>query len=194
MPEPDAGQIDRAARLLAACRTRGELGRAIAQEAACFSMYDLQRIGGGIRREIEALPEPYRSRVSPYFEEQIFGAYHRLMCAHRTGAFARMDGAIPDPERFFAFVALIKGGCLDRTGSQTDIGFSNPLHTLFYYLVTGYAMFVEGGPGHPVGTPFPGGFTVEKRGAEYYCPIRDKEEDVPFSICNVCPARQMEGV
>ncbi|NVO67274.1 DUF2115 domain-containing protein [Methanofollis tationis] len=194
MPQPDAGQIARAASRLSQCRTRGELGRAIAKEAARFSLYDLQRIGGGIRREVEALPEPYRSRVRPYFEEQIFGAYHRLMCSHRSGAFARMDEPIPDPEHFSAFVALIPGGCLNRKGSQTDIGFSNPLHTLFYYLVTGYTIFVEGGPGHPVGTPFPGGFAVERRGNEYYCPIRDKEEDVPFSICNVCPARQTEGV
>lgn len=194
MLHPDAGQIKGAASRLSACRTRGELGRAIAEEVERFSLYDLQRIGGGIRREVEALPEPYRSRVRPYFEEQIFGAYHRLMCAHRSGAFARMDDPVPYPEHFSAFVALIPGGCLDRRGSQTDIGFSNPLHTLFYYLVTGYAIFVEGGPGHPVGTPFPGGFTVERRGNEYYCPIREKEEDVPFSICNICPARQMEGV
>jgi len=194
MSETAAEQIEKAASLLAACRTRGELGRAIAEEAARFSMYDLQQIGGGIRREVEVLPEPYRSRVGPYFEEQIFGAYHRLMYSYRSGAFARMDESIPDPERFFAFVALIPDGCLDRKESETDIGFKHPVHTFFYYLVTGYAMFVEGGPGHPVGTPFPGGFVVERRGKEYYCPIRDKEEDVPFSICNVCPAKQMEGV
>jgi uncharacterized protein (UPF0305 family) len=60
--------------------------------------------------------------------------------------------------------------------------------------MAGFAMFVEGGPGHPVGTPFPGGFVVEKRGEEYYCPLREKEEEVLFSICNVCPAKQMEGV
>ncbi|MDK2974294.1 MAG: hypothetical protein PWP08_665 [Methanofollis sp.] len=194
MSETAAGQIRRAASRFAVCRTRGELGTAIAEEAARFSMYDLQRIGGGIKREVEALPEPYRRRVRPYFEEQIFGAYHRLLCRYRSGAFARMDEPIPDRERFSAFVALIPDGCLDRKRSGTDIGFNTPLETFFYYLVTGYAMFVEDGPGHPVGTPFPGGFAVERRGKEYYCPIRDKETEVPFSICNVCPAKQMEGV
>ncbi len=55
-------------------------------------------------------------------------------------------------------------------------------------------MFVLDEPGHPVGTPFPGGFVVEKRGNEYFCPIRDKEEDVWYSICNFCPAKQTEDV
>lgn len=194
MPTDIAGRVRRAADRLAACRTKGELGTAIAKEAARFSIYDLQRIGGGIRREVQALPEPYRSRVGPYFEEQIFGAYHRLMRGHRSGVFARLNDPVADPERFSAFVALIADGCLEREDTATDLGFEFPLARLFYYLVTGYAMFVEDGPGHPVGTPFPGGFAVERRGNEYYCPIRDKEEDVPFSICNVCPAKQMEGV
>ena len=47
-------------------------------------------------------------------------------------------------------------------------------------------------PGHPIGMPFPGGFTVERRDDNYYCPIRDKEKDVPFAICNFCPAKQSE--
>lgn len=191
MPHP-ADRIRDAARRLARCRSRNDLAEAIAAEAGRYTLSDLQQIGGGIKKEVDRLPEPYRSRVRPYFEEQIFGAYHRLMLGHRTGTFAALDDQIQDRDRFDAFVALVVPGCLED--GDTDVGLKNPLHTLFYYLMAGFAMFVEGGPGHPVGTPFPGGFFVEKRGEKYYCPIRDKEEEVLFSICNVCPARQMEGV
>jgi uncharacterized protein (UPF0305 family) len=190
---PDAtDRIRAAADHLARCRSRGDLAEAIAAEAEMYTLSDLQKIGGGVKREVDRLPEPYRSRVRPYFEAQLFGVYHRLMLGHRRGTGAALDDQIQDRDRFDAFVALIVPGCLEN--GDTDVGLKNPLHTLFYYLMAGFAMFVEGGPGHPVGTPFPGGFFVEKRGEEYYCPIRDKEEEVLFSICNVCPARQMEGV
>ncbi|WP_342679575.1 DUF2115 domain-containing protein [Methanofollis sp. UBA420] len=191
MPEPE-DRIHEAADRLARCRSPGDLAEAIAVEAERYTLFDLQQIGGGVKREVDRLPEPYRSRVRPYFEAQLFGAYHRLMLGHRTGAFATLEGPIADRERFDAFVALIVPGCLED--GDTDFGLKNPHHTLFYYLMTGFVMFVEGGPGHPVGTPFPGGFAVEKKGENYYCPIREKEEEVLFSICNVCPARQMEGV
>ncbi|TAJ45680.1 DUF2115 domain-containing protein [Methanofollis fontis] len=195
MSERGVERIRRTARRIGACTTRGELGSVLGEEAGRYTLHDLQRIGGGIKREVDPLPEPYRSQVRPYFEAQIFGAYHRLMHAHRSGSFRSMDDPIADPDRFKEFAALIEEGCLRESGkSGTDFGFSDPLHSLFYYLVTGYLMFVENGPGHPVGTPFPGGFVVEQRGDEYFCPIRDKEQDVPFSICNVCPAHQMEGV
>jgi uncharacterized protein (UPF0305 family) len=191
MPDP-ADRISAAAESLARCRNRGDLAEAIAAEVERYTLFDLQQIGGGVRKEVDRLPEPYRSRVRPYFEAQLFGAYHRLMLGRRSGTFATLEGPIPEQDRFDAFTSLIVPGCLED--GDTDFGLRNPLHTLFYYLMAGFAMFVEGGPGHPVGTPFPGGFVVEKRGEEYYCPLREKEEEVLFSICNVCPAKQMEGV
>jgi uncharacterized protein (UPF0305 family) len=158
-------------------------------------MYELQLIGGGIRRETDKLPSPYREKVRPYFEYQLFGMYHRLLSMHRSGFFVDMKDQITDRETFTKYLEMIPGGCYgDSETSGTYFYFGDPLRTLFYYLISGFAMFVLDEPGHPVGTPFPGGFVVEQHGSEYLCPIRDKEEDVPFSICNFCPAKQMEGV
>jgi uncharacterized protein (UPF0305 family) len=53
-------------------------------------------------------------------------------------------------------------------------------------------MYVEEEPGHPVGMPFPGGFRVEKKDCVYYCPIREKEKDILYSICNLCPCKQAD--
>jgi uncharacterized protein (UPF0305 family) len=55
-----------------------------------------------------------------------------------------------------------------------------------------FTMSVLDEPGHPVGMPFPGGFSVEHRGSDYYCLIRDKEKEIFYSICNFCPAHQTE--
>jgi uncharacterized protein (UPF0305 family) len=33
---------------------------------------------------------------------------------------------------------------------------------------------------------------VEERDGEYYCPVREKEDEVETSICPFCPAKQSE--
>jgi len=53
-------------------------------------------------------------------------------------------------------------------------------------------MFVLERPGHPVGTPFPGGQKIEEKNGKFICPVRDKHRDVFFSLCNFCPATQSE--
>ncbi len=180
---------------LGEARTRGELGEAIAREIETFSLSELQAIGGSIRNEVDRLPSPYREKIRPYFDRQFFGTHHRLLCMFRSGIFQEMDGPVTDPETFRKFMAMIPEGCFGKEAeSGTEFRFGEPVRTLFYYLLSAFVMFVMDEPGHPVGTPFPGGFVVEQRGQEFLCPIRDKEEEIPFSICNFCPAKQMEGV
>jgi Uncharacterized protein conserved in archaea len=182
-----------AARSLAAARTKKELAERIARAAEDYTLADLQVLGGKLYTEVEALPEPYRSRVRPYFTEQIFGAHHRLLLMHRTGGFTDNASLIRDREIFDKFCAMIPEGCFcwDETADRTPFAYS-PKHRLFYYLMAAFTMFVLDMPGHPVGMPFPGGFTVEERKGAYYCLIRDREKEVFFSICNFCPAKQAE--
>ena len=188
-------RVAKAVRRMASARTRGELGGMIAEEITSYSLYELQVIGGTMKNEIDRLPSPYREKIRPYFDMQFFGMYHRLLSMHRSGEFSNLGEPISDEETFARFLAAIPAGCFENSSSSgTEFSFGDPVRSLFYYLLSAFAMFVLEEPGHPVGTPFPGGFIVEKRGDEYFCPIRDKEEDIPFSICNFCPAKQMEGV
>jgi uncharacterized protein (UPF0305 family) len=88
---------------------------------------------------------------------------------------------------------MLPDGCFSwNDSSERNPYFRNPKNRLFYYLMAAFTMFVLDEPGHPVGMPFPGGFFVEQRGLEYYCLIRDKEKEVFYSICNFCPAHQIE--
>jgi uncharacterized protein (UPF0305 family) len=68
-----------------------------------------------------------------------------------------------------------------------------PFNSLYYLQLSCFFMFVLEEPGHPIGTPFPGGFTVKKCSDGYLCPIREKEKDIEYSICNFCPAKQDES-
>lgn len=178
---------------LETAKTKDDLCDAIAAEVNRYSLPDLQIIGGRLFLEVNVLPEPYRSRVRPFFHEQIFGAHHRLLLLHRSKKSNHFGELIRDRELFEKFCAMIPEGCFtwDENAERTPFHYS-PRHRLFYYLMAAFTMFVLDQPGHPVGMPFPGGFVVEDRDGIYYCLIRDREKEVFFSICNFCPARQTE--
>lgn len=178
---------------LQSAQTKGELGTVVAQEISAYTMFDLQIIGGRLNSDIEKLPSPYREAIRPYFREQLFGKHHRLIAMERDGSFGRMTGPIRDREMFLKFCAMVPEGCFvwEDAGVRNPY-FQNPKNRLFYYLIAAFTMFVLEEPGHPAGMPFPGGFSVEQRGRDYYCLIRDKEKDVFWSICNFCPAHQTE--
>ncbi|WOF17149.1 DUF2115 domain-containing protein [Methanoplanus sp. FWC-SCC4] len=172
--------------------TKGELGRFIASEILKYSMYDLQIIGARARDEVDILPPAYREKFRPFAKEWFFGRYHRLLSMYRSGEFDKMDSPIKDRETFTAFCDMIPKGCSydEKEGHRLVPVDKAPLYDLFYYLLSTFAMFVLDEPGHPVGTPFPGGFEVYKKREDYFCPIRDKEEEIFHSICNFCPAKQ----
>lgn len=178
---------------LQSARTKGELGTIVAEEISLYTLSDLQIIGGRLNSDIEKLPSPYREAIRPYFREQLFGKHHTLIAMERSGAFSRLTGPIHDRVTFLKFCAMLPAGCFVWEDTRDcNPYFHNPRNRLFYYLIAAFTMFVLEEPGHPAGMPFPGGFTVEQRGREYYCLIRDKEKEVFYSICNFCPALQTE--
>jgi len=191
--EYTADHVQEIASRIRATRTKGELGELLAREAGRYTLFDLQIIGGRLNAEIERLPSPYREAVRPYFRDQLFEHYHRLLSMHRSGSFARISNPIGDRERFDAFCDMLPRGIVAwNDESERNPYFRNPKNRFFYYLIAAFTMFVLEEPGHPVGMPFPGGFAVEQRGNDYYCLIRDKEKDIFYSICNFCPAKQSE--
>lgn len=170
---------------------KGALGHALALEAQKYSIVDLQRISAGLAREINGLPSPYKERITPYFIEQFFRRYYRLIEMDDSGAFNHLQEDIKEKKMFQDYCEVTEV----RERDPDDRGFiyeSDPQHGLFYFIVNCFAMFVLEEPGHPVGMPFPGGFKVENRGGTYYCPIREKEKDLPYSICNFCPCKQAD--
>ncbi|MDD1696630.1 MAG: DUF2115 domain-containing protein [Methanoregula sp.] len=173
--------------------TKGELGALLAEEIFKYTLFDLQIIGGRLNNEIEKLPSPYRESIRPFFREQLFGKHHQLLAMFHSKAFVGMNAPIRDPEIFEKFCRMLPEGCFSWNDSnERNPYFRNPKNRFFYYLMAAFTMFVLDEPGHPVGMPFPGGYSVEQRGREYYCLIRDKEKEVFYSICNFCPAHQTE--
>jgi uncharacterized protein (UPF0305 family) len=171
-------------------RKKRELAEFLAGEIGRLNIMDLQHISAAVEKEIDMLPSPYRENIHPYFMEQFFGRYFKAMRMQGDGTFKTMYGNIEDEKIFEEYCSML-AGLKDYSREDDGMGLG-PRYRGFYHLISCFAMFVLDEPGHPAGMPFPGGFAVERRDGAYYCPIRDKEKDVPFSICNFCPAMQSE--
>ena len=166
--------------------SKAELAEQLFLELEKYSVFDLQAVSAHLDREINALPSPYRERVRPYFIEQFFRRYYCMMALRAQGAFAQLREPIRDPALFRDYCRAV----VDYRPAAVREW--SPFAGHFYLVVSAFYMFVLDEPGHPVGMPFPGGFKVQKKEDGFYCPIRDKEKDVVYSICNFCPAKQDE--
>lgn len=168
---------------------KAELAKVLASELNKYSIYDVMKISAGLDKEINLLPSPYRERSRPYFVEQLFGRYAKIMAMRSNGDFYDLKERIGYLNLYREFCNTesnhIKAICNEE--NDRDV-----FHSSYYLLISCFYMFVLEEPGHPVGTPFPGGFEVVHCSNAYYCPIRDKEKDVEYSICNFCPSKQDE--
>lgn len=187
-------EIHRIAADMEAAKTKGELGEVLACEVKRFSQYDLTVFFAWVRRDVvDVLPMPYRKKFRPYADKWFFGTYHELLKSDREGAWQQMQDPVTDREIFEKYCRTIPDACLRDDHGETfsrDNTVMDPFYLLLNYLLSAFSMYVRDEPGHPEGTPFPGGFAVHRKNGKYYCSIRDKEEDVWYSICNFCPALQ----
>lgn len=161
-----------------------ELAETICRAVEEYTLGDLQDLRAALVKDLQHLPPSYRSRLYPRLIEQVFGTHHRILLVCRSSGLEGIAGPLAD--RFPEYCAMVEracGSCATREEASRD---------LFYYLLAAFNIFVLEIPGHPVGTPFPGGFSVEERDGEYRCPVREKEGDVETSICPFCPAKQAD--
>jgi uncharacterized protein (UPF0305 family) len=162
-------------------RTKEALAAIIAEEVASYSLHDLLHLRASVEHDLRHVPPAYRAKLQPKMMEHLFGTHHAIMAAHRRGGFGEYHGALEGQVGEFCDMLL------DLPNREAE---GDRRLVLLYYLIAAFTMFICELPGHPVGTPFPGGFLVEERDGTYYCPVREKEDNVETSICPWCPAEQ----
>ena len=174
-------EIERACSRLAAARTRDELGSLIAPLVLSFSPGDLRQMIRNFSQQVADVEPGYRSRVTEKVSEHLLGTFQRVRLMQQQGSFSALQES-PDASasRYWAMVA---GEGRGQPGRDPRLRFLK-------YLLAGFPMFVVGEPAHPVGTPFPGGDTVQFHDGVYYCPVREKANDVGGALCPFCPALQ----
>jgi uncharacterized protein (UPF0305 family) len=181
-PTESCEQIARSCRDLKDAKTRGELGTKIASLVLRQTPSDIQRMKRNFETKVQDLAPEYRDRLTRKITEHLLGTYQRIRLDDQQGTFKTLNQPVTGEQK--QYWDMVAGQC--REGDAGDA----PAIRFLKYLLAGYAMLVLDEPGHPVGTPFPGGDEVEFTDGIYYCPVREKAGDVDAALCPFCPACQ----
>lgn len=165
--------------------TRGELGKKIALLVLRHSPSDIQQMKRNFGTKVQEFTPEYRDRLTQKINEHLLGTYQTIRLRHQQGSFGTMREPVTHQQQ--SYWDMVIGQC-------TDTGNSNPRMRFLNYLLAAFCMFALDEPGHPVGTPFPGGDAVQLIDGIYYCPVREKAGDVDSALCPFCPARQTPGI
>jgi uncharacterized protein (UPF0305 family) len=178
-------QIAGECRELQTSATRGELGLRIAPLVLRHSPSDIQQMKRNFGKKVQELTPEYRNRLIQKINEHLLGTFQTIRLRQQQGSFSTMREPVTPHQK--SYWDMVISQCAAS-------GHSNPRIRFLNYLLAGFCMFVLEEPGHPVGTPFPGGDTIQKIDGVYYCPVREKAGDVDSALCPFCPARQTPGI
>jgi uncharacterized protein (UPF0305 family) len=185
-PHTAAGQIHSGIATLTSAQDRGELGAAIALIVLRYSPKDIGQMRRNFQEKIRDVTPEYRNRLQAKITEHLLGTWQTLRLMQQQGIFSAMNEPVPAcVGTYWAMVATQCGS--NREGDESRLCFLK-------YLIAGFCMFVQHEPGHPAGTPFPGGGTVQFIDGVYYCPVREKANDVDSALCPFCPALQTPAI
>jgi uncharacterized protein (UPF0305 family) len=176
-----AGTIRSRCARLASAETRGELGKAIAKIVLSYSPRDLQQMKWNFSESIKDVSPEYRRNLEELIAGHLDEIYQNLRLMEQQGSFAHMNEPLTGTAK--EYWTMVAGQCPDEGDEGSRLRFLK-------FLLAGFCMFVQGKPGHPVGMPFPGGDKVEVIDGIYYCPVREKANDVDSALCPFCPALQ----
>lgn len=170
--------------ILGRSKSQGDLGEAIAGIVLSFSPRDLDLMRGNFSGAIQEISPELRTRLEEAIAGHLQGTYQEIRLMQQQGRFLRMPE--PPPDHSGVYWKMVAARCSQGEEEQVRLRFLK-------FLLSGFCMLVQGLPGHPVGMPFPGGDRVERIDGTYYCPVREKANDVDSALCPFCPALQTPG-
>lgn len=171
---------------LRSARTTGELGTLISLIVLLYSPKDIQQMRHNFYEKIRNVTPEYRNRLYTKITEHLLGTWQTIRLMQQQGAFSDMTE--PVPALVNTYWDMVSVQCND-TGVRDDLRLR-----FFKFLIAGFCMFVRHEPGHPVGTPFPGGDIVQFIDGVYFCPVREKANEVDAALCPFCPALQTPAI
>ena len=171
---------------LKSARTKGELGSLISSVVLIYSPKDIQQMRHNFYEKIRNVTPGYRDRLYAKITEHLLGTWQTIRFMQQQGTFSEMKE--PVSAIVNTYWDMVSVQCNDtRAGDDFRL-------RLFKFLIAGFCMFVKQEPGHPVGTPFPGGDMVQYIDGVYYCPVREKTNEVDAALCPFCPALQTPAI
>jgi uncharacterized protein (UPF0305 family) len=182
LTDSEYGKIHDECIILNRIKTRGDLGEAISRIVLRYSPGDLQQMKRNFGVRIRDITPEYRVHLEIKVAEHLAGTWQTIRLMKQQGVFATMHEPLTEHQK--EFWTMVNAQC-DPAGTGEDISLR-----FLKFLLAGFCMVVLNEPGHAVGTSFPGGDKVECIGGIYYCPVRDKADEVQGALCPFCPAFQ----
>jgi len=170
---------------LRSAQYRGALGSMIASIVLLYSPKDIERMRRNFKEKIRDVTPDYRDRLEAKITGHLLGTWQTLRLMQQEGAFSLLTEPLPADAN--AYWDMVAAQCKGDGSEVVRIRFLK-------FLIAGFTMFVQHEPGHPVGTPFPGGDMVQFLDGVYYCPVREKANDVDAALCPFCPALQTPDI
>jgi len=146
-----------------------------------YSIFDLVQVQGFTAIELKDLhPSSYREEISWKQSKWLITTLKEIRSAHL------LERDTMNLEEYHDFIERIRENVI-KAEDRVERG-----ALTLYSLCATYNLFITKTSVHMVGTPFPGGFKVQKIGEEYFCPVKDKQKDVFEALCKFCVAKQLK--
>ncbi|MDO9517809.1 MAG: DUF2115 family protein [Methanosarcinaceae archaeon] len=148
------------------------------KELSSYSIFDFIKVQAFFEKDCKDLPPVYKNKFKKKMLGHLFDNFKSIISSENS------QNESFDMERYREF--------LERFGTKLTDTHEVPQMAILYYFSAMYNIFITNTPPHPEETPFPGGFVVKRIGENYFCPVKDKQEDNVEAICKFCVAKQME--
>ena len=153
------------------------------KEARKFTLQDIVRLSLKIQKEADCIHTSYKK---DYIKAE-------------TGFMIRIGEVKDDDLNYKGLVDVeVLNTAIDLLIEQEKMGGdlvdSDPAFIRIYSIISLYTTFIKDEPIHQVGTLFPGGFVVKKKGDKYICPVKENNKENNLAVCPFCIAEQDEEV
>ncbi len=156
-----------------------DLLKKLKKDALNFDIHDLMNVRVFLEKDMQYLPKDYKDT---YLKDQIMYFINTLNEIRKKNICTISDYNIEDSLIKKLFDRIDKFKCGTK-GEESFIKLSK--------IVVPYLIFISKKPLHPLGMRFPGGKRIIEKNGEYYCPVKNRQEN-EYSLCEFCVCKGMD--
>lgn len=155
-----------------------ELLSVLKKEARSIHIKDIMLASTFLRSDAQYMQSPYREEYIQRFTKAFFARIKNL-----KDDINEYEGYI-DTDKLEELLKVLENQKMVAK-DESELCFLRIAR-----IISIYTTFILEESIHPVGTQFPGGFTLRYEKGEYLCPVKDKQKDTPSALCRFCVSKQ----
>ncbi|MEL4304581.1 DUF2115 domain-containing protein [Methanococcoides sp. LMO-2] len=157
-----------------------ELLASLRKAARDIPMADIMKARAFMVRSASGLPKKYREAYSNELFSHLYNVFNEIGRSKKPENIENID-----PEEYEEFMRR-----LEEMGNSEDK--NQEYFNKLVRITAPYLVFIAKRPIHPIGMTFPGGDRVLEKDGVYYCPVKDKQNNVEVALCKFCICRDAE--